>query len=55
MIECLRTTLYCIGGLVCLECSGAHRRLGTHLSFVRSDELSQITPSHIYPLQTVHN
>jgi len=29
------------GALVCLECSGVHRSLGTHLTFIRSADLDQ--------------
>ena len=46
---------YCIGGLVCLECSGAHRRLGTHLSFVRSIELDTLKKHEIKALETGGN
>ena len=30
------------GALVCLECSGVHRSLGTHLTFIRSADLDQV-------------
>lgn len=40
-----------IGGLCCLECSGAHRRLGTHISFVRSIELDTLKESDVEALE----
>uniref|UniRef100_A0A7S3V6J9 Arf-GAP domain-containing protein n=1 Tax=Chaetoceros debilis TaxID=122233 RepID=A0A7S3V6J9_9STRA len=42
---------YYIGGLCCLECSGAHRRLGTHLSFVRSTELDTLKDHEVKALE----
>ena len=44
-----------IGGLCCLECSGAHRRLGTHISFIRSVELDSMTDSEIRALEVGGN
>eukprot|EP00929_Paragymnodinium_shiwhaense_P000567 TRINITY_DN100812_c0_g1_i1.p1 TRINITY_DN100812_c0_g1~~TRINITY_DN100812_c0_g1_i1.p1 ORF type:complete len:548 (-),score=148.32 TRINITY_DN100812_c0_g1_i1:60-1601(-) len=35
------------GTLVCLECSGQHRSLGTHLSFVRSVQMDSWKPQQI--------
>lgn len=35
------------GVLVCLECSGKHRGLGTHISFVRSLDMDHFTPDQV--------
>lgn len=48
------STLY-IGGLCCLECSGAHRRLGTHISFIRSVELDSLTENEVKALEVGGN
>jgi len=42
---------YFIGGFCCLECSGAHRRLGTHISFVRSVELDSLKENEVKALE----
>jgi hypothetical protein len=42
---------YFIGGFCCLECSGAHRRLGTHLSFVRSVDLDTLKENEVEALE----
>lgn len=42
---------YQLGGFCCLECSGAHRRLGTHLSFVRSMDLDTLKESDVQALE----
>ncbi|CDJ37714.1 ARF1-directed GTPase-activating protein, putative [Eimeria tenella] len=36
---------------VCLSCSGKHRRLGTHLSFVRSTEMDKIYPEQLFRME----
>ncbi len=42
---------YFVGGFCCLECSGAHRRLGTHVSFVRSIELDTLKEHEVKALE----
>ena len=36
------------GALMCLECSGLHRRLGVHLSFCRSTNMDKWTYRQLY-------
>eukprot|EP00979_Chaetoceros_neogracilis_P004157 scaffold731_cov224-Chaetoceros_neogracile.AAC.2 len=37
-----------MGALCCLECSGSHRRLGVHISFVRSITLDSCKSIHYW-------
>jgi GTPase-activating protein that regulates ARFs (ADP-ribosylation factors), involved in ARF-mediated vesicular transport len=46
---------FLIGGFCCLECSGAHRRLGTHLSFVRSIDLDTLKEHEVEALESGGN
>jgi len=44
-----------LGALVCIECSGIHRNLGTHLSRVRSLELDDWPPELVRVMVAVGN
>lgn len=46
---------YYIGGFCCLECSGAHRRLGTHITFVRSVDLDTLKEHEVKALENGGN
>ena len=47
--------MFCSGILVCMECSGVHRRMGTHISKVRSQTLDKWEPELLYAMQEVGN
>lgn len=40
-----------LGLFICLECSGQHRRMGVHISFVRSTELDKWTAEELKCMQ----
>jgi stromal membrane-associated protein len=53
--EMLFSRNFLVGGFCCLECSGAHRRLGTHLSFVRSLDLDTLKEHEVEALENGGN
>jgi len=44
-----------LGVLVCIECSGIHRNLGSHISRVRSLDLDEWPPGHIAVMTCMGN
>lgn len=44
-----------LGTLVCIECSGIHRNLGTHISKVRSIDLDDWPVSHVQIMMSLGN
>uniref|UniRef100_A0A1I8I0J9 Arf-GAP domain-containing protein n=1 Tax=Macrostomum lignano TaxID=282301 RepID=A0A1I8I0J9_9PLAT len=44
-----------LGALVCIECSGVHRQLGTHLSRIRSLTLDDWPANHLLVMRAIGN
>ncbi|KAK8770934.1 hypothetical protein V5799_025823 [Amblyomma americanum] len=44
-----------LGTLICIECSGIHRNLGSHISRVRSLDLDDWPPEHVAVMMTLGN
>ncbi|KFM58698.1 Centaurin-gamma-1A, partial [Stegodyphus mimosarum] len=44
-----------IGALMCIECSGIHRNLGSHISRVRSLDLDEWLPEHVSVMLSLGN
>ncbi|RWS17885.1 centaurin-gamma-1A-like protein [Dinothrombium tinctorium] len=44
-----------LGALICIECSGIHRNLGTHISRVRSLDLDDWPPGHVSVMMALGN
>ena len=44
-----------LGTVICIECSGIHRNLGTHISKVRSLDLDDWPPAHVSVMMSIGN